>query len=534
MEDRQIEEAKKAVDMELGCDIELDAAQEQATWYSMMNVIALSLGSGMGVPFNEAQSKELLSWSGINWDDLPLKNPAPLMGIFKSGDPHITKEFDLWNLDTWRWSPDSFDRTLVPQAQGWTMIAETEVAKWFGLSQNNEGMPDDLKKQWKTYGMLLWTMARKQCDFAFGNLQNDKGLFCTAVNPSDMSIIEQGTDLADQACMLWACSDIAALSADSNTMFANDTSRKCFMDFADSLFQAILDNKNDLLKSSVNPALAQSIAVPALVWYASTTEAQDLKARCFWLMREFADNLVKAQDQNEMVGTTLVDAAAALAALIEAFRVTRLRTYADTATKIFNFIESQWYVRDGLYPPNPMASEYTYNADDIGIILAALNASRLFLGDRIDRELADLRTRVFFCRAVNTSGLQMSMPSPSFMPEWLRQREPDNHFRYASLPMIRQAGGQFGIAPVLAGEIGYNPQKLTWSRRVLFDAPADMHACCRMLWINNDAVNGFPEVRLEHSPMAVQQAAYQPAGGAAQRASQARIMQYEVDGMVEG
>ncbi len=511
MEDRLLGEANKAVQEESRCDISMDVAREEASWYSFMNVVSLCLGSGMGRQFDEAGARELLSWTGINWDDLPQKNPAPLEAVFKNGDPHLTKDFDLWNLDTWRWSQESFDKTLVPQAQGWAMIAETEFAKWCEMPQKNAAIPDDVKSFWKAYGQLFWGLARKQCDWAFNNMRNDKDLFCTSMDGETGDFIEPGSNLADQACMLWACSDIAALSAQQDSMFANDNSRRCFMDFADRLFHMIVDNKNDLLRSD-DQVLGQSIAIPALVWYAATTEAQDLKARCFWLMREFADNLVKAQDRNEMVGNTLVDAAAALRALTEAFRITRLRTYAETATKVLNFMESQWWVLHSIYPPTPMAREFTYNADDIGIILGALNASRWFLGDRIDRDLADLRLRVFFCKAVNISGLQMSMPSPDFMPGWMRQREPDDHFRYGTIPMVRQAGGQFGIAPVLAGEIGYDPQKQTFSRNSWFDAPAAMHACCEFLWINREAVNGFPEVRLEHAPAAVQQAATQPAG----------------------
>lgn len=534
MEDRQLAEAMQAAEEETGCDISLDAAREEATWYSLMNTVALTLGSGMGKTFDQVGAQELVRWAGMNWDDLPQSNPTPLEAIFKSGDPHLVKQFDQWDLGTGRWSPDSFDKTLVPQAQGWTIIAETESAKWFATSQNSADVPDDMKKSWKAYGMFMWTLARKQCDWAFNNLRDGNGLFCKSKNADSNEFIEQGTDLADQACMLWAVSDISALAAQSDSMYSNRVSRDCFISHADLLFQAIVDNKNELLRQSENPILAQCIAIPALIWYASTTDAQDLKARCFWLMREFADRLVKAQDQNEMVGDTLIDAAAALRALTDAFRITRLRTYAETAAKIFNFIEGQWDVRDGLYPPTPLASEYTYNADDIGIILGALNASRLFLGDRIDREIAELRMRVFFCKAVNTSNLQMSMPSPSFMPNWLQQREPNDHFRYGSIPLPSQAGGQFGTAPVLAGETAYDPQAEIWSRRNWFDSPACMHACCHLLWMNYEAVNGFPDVKLEHAPTAVQEAAQQTVASTAQQAELAQAMQYEVDGFVEG
>jgi hypothetical protein len=157
-----------------------------------------------------------------------------------------------------------------------------------------------------------------------------------------------------------------------------------------------------------------------------------------------------------------------------------------------------------------MAREITYNADDIGVILGALNAARLFLGERVDREIADLRMRVFFCKTVNFAGLQMSMPSANLMPEWFRECEPDSHFRYGSMPLPQQAGGEHGIAPVFAEELGYDPQSEIWSRRSAFDAPAAMRACCEMLWMNSEAICGFPDVRLEHLPTDIQRAAKPP------------------------
>ena len=507
MAEREVEEAAMAAERETGCDIDINAAKEEATWYSIMNVIALSLGSGMGIPLDQAELDDMLGRIGVGRDELPLRNPLPLRAIFKSGDPKLTKPFEQRDLDTWRWSPDSFDRMLVPQAQGWAIIAETECAKWFGIPQSAESVSEDLRKEWKTHGMLLCALARKQCDFAFDNLRNDRGLFVIASEPGSMNVTEPGSNLEDHACMLWACSDVASLAGQSDSMCADTEARGRFLDLADDLFRAMADNKDSLLEASLNRVLAQSVAVPALAWYASVTEAQDLRARCLWLLREFADNLVKAQDASEMVGDTLVDAAAALRALTEAFRVTRLRTYAETATRIFNFIESQWWKLPGVYSQTPLSAEYTYNADDIGIITGALNSSRLFLRDRVNGVLSELRMRLFFCKAVNMSGLQMSMPSPDFMPVWLQEREPSVHFRHGSIPLPSQAGGDFGVAPVLAGEVAYDPQSDTWSRRMIFDAPAAMHACCELLWVNHEAVNGFPEIRLEEAPIAVRRAA---------------------------
>ena len=230
--------------------------------------------------------------------------------------------------------------------------------------------------------MCIRDSARTQCDLAVNNLRNDQGLFLSSSELGDVRITNEATNLEDQACMLWACSDLALMAKQPNAIFTNDSSKERFLTFSDRLFEDIWAAKDMLLDTSVNKILAQSVAIPALVWYSCATDAHDLRARCLWTIREFADNLVKAQDANEMAGDTLIDAAAALRALVDAFRVTRLKTYAETSIKIFNFIESQWS-KTGVYAPTPLAPEYTYNADEIGVILGALNASRLFLKDRV-------------------------------------------------------------------------------------------------------------------------------------------------------
>lgn len=507
MSEAETEEAAMAARGETGCDIEMNVAQEEATWYSIMNVLTLSLGSGMGMQLDRAEFDDLLAKSGVRLDDLSLKNPMLIKAVFKSGDPHLMTIFDQRNLDTWRWSPESFDNSLVPQSQGWTAIAETECARWFGIPASAETIPEDLRREWKAHGMFLCDLARKTCHFAFENLRIDQGFFIISAEPGSIRVTNSGANLEDQMCMLWACSDIASLAGQEDSIYYDMDAHRRFTRLADNLFQVIMDYRDMLLGASLNKVLAQSIAILALIWYARATEAQDLRAKSLWLLREFADDLVRDQDADEMVGDTLVDAAAALRALVDAYRVTRLRTYAEAATGIFNFIESQWWKMPGVYSQTPQAGEYTYNADDIGIIAGALNASRLFLRERINKDLAELRLRLFFCKAVNFSGLQMSMPSPDFMPRWLQGREPDIHFRYGSIPLPSQAGGEFGIAPVFAGEVAYDPHADAWSRRMAFDAPSAMHACCEFIWMNHEAVNGFPEIQLEGAPIAVRRAA---------------------------
>lgn len=119
MKDRDLKQQERAAELEGRCIIDMDTAREEATWYSIINAIALCLGSGMGIPLEESKVKDMFDMIGVSPNDLPLKNPQLLNAFWKSGDPHLVSDFSERDLATWRWDPNSFDRTLVPQAQGW-------------------------------------------------------------------------------------------------------------------------------------------------------------------------------------------------------------------------------------------------------------------------------------------------------------------------------------------------------------------------------------------------------------------------------
>ncbi|HEY3297171.1 MAG TPA: hypothetical protein VGK34_00835 [Armatimonadota bacterium] len=506
MDDFYVDDAARGMDLDNRCNIDMNTAREEASWYSIMNVIALAFGSGMGLPIEPSEVNSILNRLGLTMSDLPMKNPSMIQAYFKNGDPHLTKKFEQKNLDSWRWSPDSFDKEFTPQAQGWSIIAQCEAAKWFDIPEKQTAISVELREEWMSDGLLLAAIAERQCAFAYDNLRDQRGLFVTAAEPGSIKVTNPETNLTDQVCMLWAACDVASLTSRQDTAYYDEDAWKSCMASADSLFEAITMHKDSLLDASMNKVQARSISIPALIWYASLTETQDLKAQSLWLVREFADYLVRAQDNNEMVGNTIVDAAAALRALVDAFRITRLRTYADAAVNIFNFIESQWWKSPGMYSQSPTSSEYTFNADDIGTILGALNVSRLFLKERVNGRLAELRMRIFFCNAVDLSGLQMSTPSMDFLPEWLQQREPAIHFRHPAIPLPQDAGGIYGVAPVFAGEVGFDPQQDVWSRRMIFDVSAAMHAACEFIWLNHEAIDGFPEISLEKATVSVRQA----------------------------
>ena len=506
MSDRKTEGAKMAVELETRCNIDINAAREESSWYALLNVLSLSLGSRMGIDLNDEMRNREIGTAGVCVDDLSAKNIDLLQAVFKNGIPLLGKRFSLWDMDTWRWNRSSFDREIAPKAQGWTIVAELECAKWLSASANRASLSVKAKTDWKTLSLVLGVEARVQCEYAFENLRDANGLFVSAVPEENGYSLRGEAELTDQLCMLMACSDLSGVHGKLGSVLMDEESRKRISGLADQLLQVIMDNEAMLLEREMNKSQALSLAVSAFIWYASASGNRELNSKAMALVRKYADILVAMHDSSEMVGNSTVDAAAALKALCDAFRTTRLRAYANAAMDVFNFLESQWWNLPGLYASSPMSDEYTYNADDIGIILSALNASRLYLKDRINRGLAELRLRVFFCNAVNLSGLQMSMPSMDFLPDWFQQREPSIHFRHNAIPLPGEVGGGFGVSPVMAAEVAYNPQGDMWSRRMMFDTSAAMRASCELMWLNHDAVNGFPDVNMESTSQSVREA----------------------------
>lgn len=489
--DFDIDRLERGAEQETGCNLDISVVKEQATWYAVANTLALVFGSGMGLPLDDHQIAALCKSSGLSANQSPVVGAQPLKAVFRSADPSLAHGFDEQDWRSWRWIRDGFDRTLVPQAQGWTILQEIECAKWFSIPVGAQGIDESLQLEWEARAMMLSGLAQRQCEFTFENMRNDQGLFIRVADPDGMPI-DETTVLQDQMCMLWACSALSGLLGNSDrfSLFADADAAGPFTEMANRLFLDVSAHRRELFTTSVRPIVAGAVAVRALIWFASNTNAPHLRTSALQMLREFADGLVQAQDRQETVGDTVFDAGAALSALVDAYRVTKLRTYAETSTKVFDFIESQWWELAGTYSPTPLANEYTYNVEDIGAILGALNASRLYLHDRVERELAELRMRVFFCEAVNLSGLQMSMPDLTFLPEWLREREPSLHFRHGSIPLPSEVNA----APVLAGEVSYDPQSDTWSRRGVFDTSAAMRTCCEFMWMDDEAVNGFPQI----------------------------------------
>ena len=103
-----------------------------------------------------------------------------------------------------------------------------------------------------------------------------------------------------------------------------------------------------------------------------------------------------------------------------------------------------------------------YTAEDIGTISEALTAANLWGGNYIDPAAAESLLRGFVEGTMILSGSQRSQWAILDFPSY-EITKPDIYYRYPSLPLSLTAGGNYGIAPVLAGQVEFAPFGSYWN-----------------------------------------------------------------------
>jgi hypothetical protein len=262
-------------------------------------------------------------------------------------------------------------------------------------------------------------------------------------------------------------------------------SAKMFSDAADTLFEAMLAS----FPFSVSE---HSLRVQSLVWYAAHTANTTNLAAALAELPKAGEALRAAATPPPVleVGGRLStsDRAYAVRGLIEAGRVSGQDTFLDAAVEHLRAMFAAYSSSDGTF-----ALEPTYSIDDVGSILGAISAARLFLGGRIDQQEAGAVFAGFFEAAVNLSGMQISAPPPGLFKAPFEQEEPEIFLRYPKAPTPPTAGGDFGVAPVFAASITWDGEK--WiADQSHFDTAGAMHTANEMIWFHADEVNGFPEI----------------------------------------
>ena len=449
-------------------EFDATAAEEEGYWYSRYNLLSLTLQSGNGEAF--APPKEMIMAAikmvDANPDDgdtvTPPKNAAPLRIIYAGGDPHFAQPMDPNDFAGLRWVGG--DDSVTTEASAWSMVKELEWAKQFHVDDHFGTPESDFGAQQRFVGMMMALMPKMQVQAWM----------------QEPDRFEES--LAGDYAMLIALSDGAgvysaeALPHSASNRYADPMAAKMFADGADMLFHKVVNSEPESVRDL-------SIGIQSLVWYAANTSNADNRTEALDKIAEWGDTLSQTPHKLPVEHATVVRG------LIEAGRTTGNDAYLDTAAKHFNLLAASYDSVHGLFK-----GQDTYTADDAGSIMGALNAARLFLGDRIDQAQAEAMFGGFYEGVVNLSGMQISAPPINLFKAPFEQEEPPIFLRYPKTPVPPMAGGEFGIAPVLAASVTWNGH--AWSaEQDRFDTAGAMHTINEFIWFHNDEVNGFPEIK---------------------------------------
>ena len=240
--------------------------------------------------------------------------PMPDMGIvgavYASGLPAFKESPDYSKPKTLRWAPESFDRTLEPAAQAWTLLKITSPE--FHLQYHV--LPEN-----KLAGLMMVPQARIQARLLEERLRNADGLFA-ARSPDGRF---RDPEPRDQAAVLWAVSSLILAGTSSR----DDYWHRAYGDLVDADDYRPLADFALVAVEKLPPRTAadRAIAIEALGRYALATSDQSRRDKALRLARQHAVAL------RADAGGTLQDLALAVYGLTEAARLFEEKAHAEAA-----------------------------------------------------------------------------------------------------------------------------------------------------------------------------------------------------------
>jgi len=447
--------------------------QEQAYWYSLYNLGAFIMRSGLGekfVPDMSMVKKMVQMASDEHSRAKPPKNPALLKRVYNYGNPQYVNanNGDPSDFNNARWAKGKNDPT-TGATFGWTLIKEIEWTKQFNLD-NHFGDPGHNNipgAQQRFAGMVLCAEAIMQCKDYLKNPYN-----YNLHNRSDNYVV------------LAAISNLAQFIGTSSNSKMREN--RCAIVASMMMKKPASEVSKDILKvaKEIYQNLPRAVvpkdhalAIQALAWYGYANVAQRSSIRA--KIKEHADELVAWTSQH------IMNQAYKIRALIQAAQITGDKGYKNVAEAYYQRMMDDYIPSMGLF-----IDKVSFTSDEVAVLLGAFNAIRLFAASDVGAEKLAKDMTKFFETVVNKSGLQISAPPISFIPSYKRKPAPMFH-RYPTIPLPPMAGGRNGIAPVFARKVSRVYGQ--WIVDKTFDTAGAMHLSNEMIWFHHDQVNGFPK-----------------------------------------
>ena len=404
-----------------------DTVDIAAHWAARSTLANAVMFSGLGEPLSISMSTadDILKHAGYIARP-PMPDMATVGTVYAVGSPALKQTPDFSKLQTLRWDPASFDRTLEPAAQAWALIKITSPA--FHLNFHDD-------KADRRVALMMLPQARAQAEVLAERLLTEQGLF--AARSPDGTFAEPRA--RDQAVVLWGVSNLILAATSEREDYWHTAYRELvdaddYRDLSDRALAAV---------EQLPPETAgdRALAIEALGRYGLATNDQKRRKKALALARRHADALQKIQDPS------LEDAALAVYGLVEAGRLLPDDGFATAAATTFETeLLPKWDDRLGAFRTGEPVS---YTPSTTAAVVAALNAMRWHGSGDLAMDANRIYPR-FLETVLVEAGLQLASPLP-LVPARYREGRPDTAFAHPALPTPEKAG----LAPVFAGEVVY-------------------------------------------------------------------------------
>lgn len=449
---------------------------DQGYWYSRYNLGELTMKSGNGEIFmpEMAQVDMMLKMTSDSLSQaMAPKNPALLKRVFNTGNPQFSSPDigDMMDFQANRWETSANQAPLTTyQAFAWTVTKEVEWSKQFNVDAHF-GTPGGIAvpgAQERFNGVVLCAEALMQSMEFMMNptvfaAPTTEGLASALIAISDLSHYlktksthEMSMNRCAQAASMMMKKTPEVISAE-------------FLMFADGLYEKLAKENLSTLKD-------KALTIQALSWYGLANDQKREEVRT--LIKNIARDLTKLKAKDALEQAYLVRA------FNDAARITGNAAYTRSFEQALAALVSDHDTKTGIFK-----SKKTYSTDDVAVILAGLNAGKLFATK------GDAATPVFisfFDTILNKAPMQISAPAVEGISAY--ERKPDSRLHRSSLlPLPRKTtNGKFGTAPVFAASVTFDGKSFK-VQDDLFDTAGAMHLANEMIWFHNAEVDGFPK-----------------------------------------
>lgn len=169
-----------------------------------------------------------------------------------------------------------------------------------------------------------------------------------------------------------------------------------------------------------------------------------------------------------------------MTALLAAYKITGNEAYKEAGLSAWRSLTGPrrlWDEEAGLFVSDPFRGAYEYSINEVGDVIGAFNAVIRIA------ELEDAKARyaVFFENALIASRLQIA-----------EGEESGGGIDNDEVPTPREAGGDFGQAPVFATVAAYSKDTQNWELADgNFNTAGAMYTAARLLWLSELEGQGF-------------------------------------------